>query len=58
LLAGIRDELVDTVLTKKNNASLSFGFGVLCLKSTGTIEFRSSYGGGGGTIPEPASAEF
>lgn len=41
ILAGIRDEIVDSVLTRKNNAALNFGFGVLNLRQNGTVEFKS-----------------
>lgn len=42
ILSGIRDEIVDFVLVKKNNASLNFGFGVLNLRAQGTAEFKSA----------------
>jgi len=42
LLSGIRDEIVDFVLSKKNNASLNFGFGILQLRGQGTAEFKSA----------------
>lgn len=61
ILAGIRDEIVDTVLVRKNNASLNFGFGVLNLRANGTVEFKST----AGAVTEqqiedkiPASSEF
>jgi hypothetical protein len=41
ILAGIRDEIVDHVIIKKNNASLNFGVGVLSLRQSGTVEFKS-----------------
>jgi hypothetical protein len=42
ILAGLRDEVVDSVLVKKNNCSLNFGFGSLILRHNGTVEFKSS----------------
>jgi hypothetical protein len=42
LLAGVRDEIVESVIQRKNNCSLNFGFGILSLRANGTVEFRSS----------------
>ena len=42
LLAGVRDEIVESVIQRKNNCSLNFGFGILNLRANGTVEFRSS----------------
>lgn len=42
-LSGIRDEVVDLVVNKKQNATLNFGFGTLSLRHGGTVEFKSSF---------------
>lgn len=42
LLAGIRDEIVDLVITRKHNVQLNIGLGSLSLRHTGTVEFKSS----------------
>lgn len=42
ILSGIRDEIVDLVVVKKQNASLNFSFGTLNLRAGGTVEFKSS----------------
>lgn len=42
ILAGIRDEIVDLVIGRKSNVSLNLGFGILNLRSGGTVEFKSN----------------
>jgi len=60
ILSGIRDEIVDSVMVKKNNAALSFGFGTLNLRHNGTVEFKSHapLAADFETDRIPASAEF
>jgi hypothetical protein len=41
MLTGIRDEIVEIVLAKKQNAVLTFEFGTLNLGKNGTIEFKA-----------------
>ena len=63
-MAGIRDEIVDSVMVKKNNCMLSFGFGSLNLRHNGSVEFKSSHSGAQKLAEEqeqdkiPISAEF
>ncbi len=40
LLCSVRDEIVDLVVCRKSNVSVNFGFGVLQILSTGTVEFK------------------
>lgn len=42
VLSGVRDEIVDNVLVRKNNVAMNFGFGSLNLRAGGFIEFRST----------------
>jgi len=42
ILSGIRDEIVDLVVVKKQNATINLQFGALSLRAGGTVEFKSS----------------
>jgi len=42
ILSGVRDEIVDLVVVKKQNASLNLGYGSLMLRAGGTVEFKSN----------------
>jgi hypothetical protein len=42
LLSGIRDEIVDLVLVRKQNIVLNFGFGTLNLRQGGFVDFKSN----------------
>lgn len=44
ILSGVRDEIVDLVVVKKQNAALNLGFGTLNLRAGGTVEFKSNNG--------------
>lgn len=50
ILAGIRDEIVDLVVVKKQNAQLNMAFGTLNLRAGGTVEFKSNNCGSGGQL--------
>jgi hypothetical protein len=41
MLTGIRDEIVEIVLAKKQNVVLNFEFGTLSLNKRGTVEFKT-----------------
>lgn len=42
ILGAVRDQVVDLVMIKKQNVTLNLGFGVLCLRQGGTVEFKSN----------------
>lgn len=41
VLQQIRDEIVDIVTIKKNNVSLNFLVGTLCINQNGAVQFKS-----------------
>jgi len=45
LLTGIRDEIVELVVVKKQNVTLNFLFGQLQLRAGGVVEFKTSSSG-------------
>lgn len=45
ILAGIRDEVVEHVLVRRQSVVLNFGFGALNLRASGQVEFKSGCGG-------------
>jgi hypothetical protein len=45
ILAGIRDEVVEHVMVRKQSVILNFGFGVLNLRASGQVEFKSGSAG-------------
>lgn len=45
ILIGIRDEVVEHVMVRRQSVALNFGFGVLNLRSGGHVEFKSGAGG-------------
>lgn len=45
ILSGVRDEIVDLVVVKKQNASLNLSYGTLNLRAGGTVEFKSNNSG-------------
>lgn len=52
VMSGVRDEIVDLVVVKKQNASLNLGFGTLNLRAGGTVEFKSNSSSVGGLAIE------
>jgi hypothetical protein len=42
LLTGLRDEIVDIVVVKKQSVSLNFNFGLLQLRAGGVVEFKTN----------------
>jgi len=41
-LSGVRDEIVEHVINKRNNACLNVFFGLLNLRQGGAVEFKSN----------------
>lgn len=41
-LAGLRDEILDSVILRKGNVQLDFGIGTLLLTNQSVIQFRST----------------